>query len=389
MNDRPGQGGEIEGMDQPTPSSGDPDPGQQEPVQIAWPRATYWIRSTIVVVLVLLAMSVLREASDVFLLILLALVLSVGLDPAVRFLVRRGLRRGLAVLVIFASAVLFLGVFLWLAIPEFVEQTRTLTQDLPGLLNDLSARDDWIGQFARHAEIKRHLQDFVSNLPSEIADSVGSIVGVTGRITGLVFRLFTLGVLTVYFTLSFPAARRMVLARAPVEDRDRLDRVVSTTTTRIGGYVSGTFVLAGLAMLAAALVLTVMGVQFWLPLAIWAGLAGVIPIVGAYLGAVPAVLIALADSPTKALVVLLYFVAWQQVRDYVLSPRIMRNSVDLSPAAVVVATILGASIGGFFGILLALPVAATIKAVGGEYLWRGRRPDEEPAGGRSVGEPTV
>lgn len=358
-------------------------------MQIAWPRATYWVRSTIVVVLVLLAMSVLREASDVFLLILLALVLSVGLDPAVRFLVRRGLRRGLAALVIFASAVLFLGAFLWLAIPEFVEQTRTFTQDLPGLLNDLSARDDWIGQFARHAEIQRHLQEFVSNLPSEIADSVGSIVGVTGRITGLVFRLFTLGVLTVYFTLSFPAARRMVLARAPVEDRNRLDRVVSTTTTRIGGYVSGTFVLAGLAMLAAALVLTVMGVQFWLPLAIWAGLAGVIPIVGAYLGAVPAVLIALADSPTKALVVLLYFVAWQQVRDYVLSPRIMRNSVDLSPAAVVVATILGASIGGFFGILLALPVAATIKAFGGEYLWRGRRPDEEPAGGRSVGEPTV
>jgi predicted PurR-regulated permease PerM len=360
-------------------SQGDPDPSELDRARIAWPPMTYWVRVTIVVALVLLVVSQLRKASDVLVLALAALVLAVGLDPAVRFLERRGLRRGLAVLLIFLSGAVGLGVFLWFAIPEFAEQARTFARDLPGLLGELAARDDWIGRLVRDADVRTHLQNFVSNLPSEIADSFGSIIGVTGRITGLVFRVLTLAVLAVYFMLGFPGARRTLVARAPVRDRDRLDRVVSTVAARIGGFVSGTFVLSALTMLVAALTLVFLGVQFWFPLAIWAGLAGVIPIVGVYLGAAPAVLIALADSPTKALVVLLVFVAWQIVRDYVVSPRVMRNSVDLSAAVVMVATIVGASIGGFFGVLLALPVAATIKAVGDEYVWRGPEQRTGPA----------
>ncbi len=360
-----------------------PEPDEQPPVepaeparlQVAWPGLAYWAKVTVVVAVVLLVLTQLRKASDVLALVVLAAVLAVGLDPAVRFLERRGLRRGLAVAVIFLTALIGFSVFLWFAIPEFIDQAKTFARNLPALLNELAARDDWIGKAISDADVKTHLEDFVSNLPSQIANSVGSILGVTSKITGLLFRLFTVVILMIYFMLSYPAARRAMLARAPVEDGPRLDRVVSTITTRIGGYVSGTFVLAGLSALAAALVLIVMGVKFWFPLAAWAGLAGVVPIVGSYLGAAPAVLIALADSPSKALIVLVYFVVWQQVRDYVVSPRVMKNSVDLSPAAVMVATIVGASIGGFFGILLALPIAATIKAVVSEYLWRDHPPD--------------
>ena len=359
----------------------EPDRVRPERLNVAFPGLGYWARVTIVVALVLLALTQLRKASDVLALVVLAAVLAIGLDPAVRFLERHGLRRGLAVAVIFLSSLIAFGVFLYFAIPEFIDQAKTFARGLPALLDELSARDDWIGRAISDADVKTHLQDFVSNLPSQIANSFGSILGVTSKVTGLLFRVFTVAILTVYFMLSYPAARRAMLARAPVDDGPRLDRVVSTIATRIGGYVSGTFVLAGLSALAAALVLIVMGVKFWFPLAAWAGLAGVIPIVGAYVGAAPAVLIALADTPTKALIVLAYFVVWQQVRDYVVSPRVMKNSVDLSPAAVMVATIVGASIGGFFGILLALPIAAAIKAVASEYLWRGQPPgaeDDEP-----------
>jgi predicted PurR-regulated permease PerM len=353
------------------------EPAAPERLQVAWPNLAYWAKVTVVVAVVLLILTQLRKASDVLALVLLAAVLAVGLDPAVRFLERRGLRRGLAVAVIFLTALIGFGVFMWFAIPEFIDQAKTFARNLPGLLNQLSARDDWIGKAISDADVKSHLEDFVSNLPSQIANSLGSILGVTSKITGLLFRLFTVVILMIYFMLSYPNARRAMLARAPVDDGPRLDRVVNTITTRIGGYVSGTFVLAGLSAIAAALVLIVMGVSFWFPLAAWAGLAGVIPIVGAYLGAAPAVLIALADSPTKALIILVYFVVWQQVRDYVVSPRVMKNSVDLSPAAVMVATIVGASIGGFFGILLALPIAATIKAVVSEYLWKDHPPDAD------------
>ena len=89
--------------------------------------------------------------------------------------------------------------------------------------------------------------------------------------------------------------------------------------------MSGKFVLSGLSAIVAGIVLVVLGVQVWLPLAVWAGIAGLIPIVGAYLGAAPALLIALSDSTGTALIVLLFFVVWQQVQDYVLSPRIMKE----------------------------------------------------------------
>ena len=178
------------------------------------------------------------------------------------------------------------------------------------------------------------------------------------------------------------------MRRAPANEQERLERVVTTITARIGGYVSGSFIQAGLSAAVTAVALVALGVGFWFPLAAWAGFASLIPIVGAYLGGAPAVLIALADSPGKALLVLLFFVIWQQVRDYFVGPRIMKNSVDLSPAAVMLATIIGGSLGGIFGVLLALPVAAAIKAVMAEYLFADLPdPDVDPTSDETDPEP--
>ena len=345
----------------------DPETADVNPRE-GWP-LTYWAKVAVVVTLVVGGLLILRRASDVFVLILTAAVLAVGLDPSVRWLERRGLGRGTAVGVIVLLGLLGLAAFLWFVIPEFVDQAKAFAGDLPQLLKRLSARDDWIGRFIGNADLQRHFQDVVENAPSDVANSFGSVVGVTSRITGLVFRLLTIGVLTVYFMLTYPAARRVVVSRVRERERERLDRFFGTVTRRIGGYVSGKFVLSGLSAIVAGIVLVLLGVQLWLPLAVWAGIAGLIPIVGAYLGAAPAVLIALSDSTGTALIVLLFFVVWQQVYDYVLSPRIMKDAVDLSPAVVMVTTIIGGSIGGLFGILLALPVAAAIKALADEYAF--------------------
>ncbi|HEY7659293.1 MAG TPA: AI-2E family transporter [Actinomycetota bacterium] len=333
-----------------------------------WPPLRYWASVALVVTLVVGALFQLRKASDVFVIILAAAVIAVGLDPAVRRLERRGLRRGLAVLVIVLAGLAAAAIFLWFAIPEFLDQIRAFASDLPSLLNRLAARDDWIGKIVRDTDVRGHLQNVIANAPSTIADSFGSVLGVTSRVTSLLFRLLTLGILTIYFMLGYPGARRAIAARTPELQRERSERVIETVTHRIGGYVSGKFILGALSAIVIAIVLVALGVQFWFPLAAWAGLASLIPIVGVYIGAAPAILIAFTDSTGTALLVLLFFVAWQLVHDYVLSPRIMKNAVDLSPAVVMVATIIGGSLGGLFGVLLALPVAAAIKAIANEYL---------------------
>jgi predicted PurR-regulated permease PerM len=243
--------------------------GEREHVAVTWPGLGYWARVTVVVGLVLGLLLELRKAGDVLVLALAAAVLAVGLDPAVRFLERHGMRRGWAVMAIFVGSILVFAGFLTFAIPEFVGQIREFARSIPSIVNDLAQRDDWIGEAVRNANIQQNLQDFVSKVPSTIASSFGSIIGVTTAITGLLFRLFTIAILTVYFMLTYPSMRRSIAVHAPVKDRDRLERVIDTSTRRIGGYVSGSFILAGLSSLAAAIVLIALGVQFWFPLAIW------------------------------------------------------------------------------------------------------------------------
>jgi predicted PurR-regulated permease PerM len=164
----------------------------------------------------------------------------------------------------------------------------------------------------------------------------------------------------------------------PVGRRERGARVIDQSIEKIGGYVYGNVVTSLICGILALVALLIMGVPFAVPLAMWAGLADLIPAVGSYLGAVPAILVAFFVSPVRGLVTLGYFIGYQQFENYVLVPKVMQNAVNLSPAAVIVSTLIGGSLFGFAGALLALPVAATVKVVIVE-TWlrdRGRRGDE-------------
>jgi predicted PurR-regulated permease PerM len=128
--------------------------------------------------------------------------------------------------------------------------------------------------------------------------------------------------------------------------------------------------------------LAVTGVPFAVPLAVWAGLADLIPAVGAYLGAAPAIIVAFFSSPRDGLIVLVYFLVYQQVENYLIVPRVMKGAVDLSPAAVVISTLVGGSLAGFAGALLALPVAATVKVVVRDVWLADRLSSAPPPGER-------
>jgi predicted PurR-regulated permease PerM len=136
--------------------------------------------------------------------------------------------------------------------------------------------------------------------------------------------------------------------------------------------------ISRVSIFGALFALLILGVPFAVPLAMWAGLADLIPAVGSYLGAVPAIIVAFFVSPVRGLITLAYFIGYQQFENYVLVPKVMQNTVNLSPAAVIVSTLIGGSLFGFAGALLALPVAATVKVVITE-TWlrdRGMRGDE-------------
>ncbi len=145
-----------------------------------------------------------------------------------------------------------------------------------------------------------------------------------------------------------------------------------------GECVSGNLATSAVCGVFTIVALLVIRVPYAVPLGMWAGVADLIPQVGSYLGAIPAVLVGLIKGPAYGIATVLYFIAYQQFENYVLAPRIYQNAID-SPAAVIVSTLIGGSLAGFAGALLALPVAATIKVVTHDVMFA----DPGTAGGEA------
>lgn len=333
------------------------------PRPATWPTVGYWVRATLAAAATLLAVQALVRVANVVVIVLVAAVLAVGLDPAARALERRGLRRGLAIALIVIVALGGVVGFLALVVPPLVGQVAGLANDIPGYVERLASRGDLLGRFVRENDVAAALRDWLAQLPSTISGSFGAIVGFTGRVTGAVFSIVTVFILAVYFLAALPRARRVAPALLDGPYRDRGRRVLDEAIAKIGGYVIGNLTTSLICAIAAGVALGIIGVPFTVPLAVWAGLADLIPAVGAYLGAAPAIIVAFFASPTDGLIVLLYFLIYQQIENYLIVPRVMRGAVDLSPAAVVISTLVGGVLAGFAGAILALPIAATIKVV--------------------------
>ena len=364
---------------QPTP---EPDSSRPPaPASPRWPPVSYWVWTTLAVVATLLVVAAARRVTHILILVVIAFVLAVGLDPAARWLGRFRVRRGWAVTIIFAGFALFLALFVALLIPPLVREIRQFAGALPGYLDDLQRRNDWIGNLARHGEVSAKVQQFVADIPQRVGRSFNTIIGFAGTVFGRIFDLFTVSILTIYFMLSFPQLRHTVASFTRPQYRAQVDRVLQRSLEKIGGYVSGNLITSAACGVLTVLGLLAIGVPYAVPLGLWAGVADLIPQVGAYLGAIPAILVGLAKGPAYGIAAAAWFTAYQQFENYILAPRVYKNSIDLSPAAVIVSTLIGGTLAGFAGALLALPVAATIKVVMSDVVLAGRRSQlpEEPS----------
>ncbi len=348
-----------------------------------WPPMSYWVRVVLTVAAVSAVLVALWSVINIVILILMAAVLAIGLDPAVRRIERQGMSRGRAVAVISLGALAVVILFSWLVIPRLVTQIGELADDIPSYVDRLSDRDDAVGRYFQDGDVAARLQKFVEKLPERITGSFGTIVGVAGKVGGAIFNVITVAILTIYFMISLPRMRRTAAIFFAPESRDRAEDVMDQAISRIGGYVSGILTTASIAGVSALVFFTILGlfgigIPFAVPLAVFSGLLGLIPAVGAYIGAAPAVIVGFFQSGVTGVVILIYFIVYQQVENYVIQPRIMKNAVNLSPAAVVVATLVLGSLGGFAGALLALPAAATIKVILVELVLRDRVAEGDP-----------
>lgn len=326
-------------------------------------------RIVAVIILLFFVWNLVKALRGFLVLLLIAAFLSIALEPGVTYLARKGWRRGAATGVIFAGFGIGALAFVGLMIPLIIGEVVLLVRNLPSYA-------DSAGEFLARFDIEfsqERVDEAVASIDLSLegiaGDAVGTLFGVGSRLANTFFQLLTIGLFTFYFTAEAPRLRRLLLSMLPPDRQREALRVIAIDLT--GGYFYSRALLAIVSALITWVLLTVIGIPFAIPLALWVGVTSqFIPVFGTYLGGVLPILIALLESPWQAVWVFVFVVAYQQVENYLISPQITRRTMSLHPALAFGSAIVGATLLGAAGALMALPVAATLQAFVSTYLER-------------------
>ena len=298
---------------------------------------------------------------SVLVLLLIAAFLAVGLNPAVEFFQRRGLRRGRAVAVVLVLVLLVFAGVLYAIVPPIVEQSQQFATQAPQYLKDLE-RNRTVASLDRRFHFLKQLTATVQS-PATVNQAFGGVLGVGKVVFSAVFSTLTVLTLMLYFMSSLPTMKHSALRALPRSRRARVGLLLDDILERIGSYVAGCLTIAACAGALTFVVLEVTGVPYPLALTLVVVVTDLVPVIGATIGAVAVTLAAFTVSVPVGVGVGLYYLAYQQVENFLIYPRIMQRSVDVSPAATIVAVLVGGSLLGVLGALLAIPIAAAVQLV--------------------------
>ncbi|HET9073437.1 MAG TPA: AI-2E family transporter [Solirubrobacteraceae bacterium] len=331
-------------------------------------RGAYFVgvRAALGVGTVALLVVIVIGAGQTLLLIGLAALIAVGLEPAVDWLMRRHLPRAAAVTVVLIVALGILGAFLGRAIPVLVNETTRLARDIPTYLHSLKNSHTFLGGLNQQFHIVTKLQHFVNTSgPSTIA---GGVLGLGQVVLNLLEGIVVVTLLSIYLLADLPRVKRGLYRLAPMSRRARVVLLTEAITTRIGGYVLGnllTSIIAGIGTFTWA---AIFGIPYAFLLGVMVALLDLIPVLGSTVGGIIVSLLGLTVSVPVAVVTALFYTFYRFLEDYFLTPRIMSRTVRVPGLLTVVATLIGGALLGIIGALLAIPVAAALKLLLEETL---------------------
>lgn len=258
------------------------------------------------------------------------------------------------------------GGFVALAVPPLVEQAATFVGQSPRYLQLLQDRSSTIGQLDARFGLQQYLQQALAGDGASLADG---LLGVGLAILGVLGDTVVVVVLTVYFLATLPAIRSAAYRLAPASRRPRAVLIGDAICVRFGGYVLGNVVISLITGVATFVWLLVLGVPYALPLAVLVALLDLVPVIGSVIGAAVTALVALTVSWPVALATVGFFLVYQVVEDYVLTPKIMGRTVEVPAVLTVISVLVGGALLGVIGAVIAIPLAAAVLLVVQEIVY--------------------
>ncbi len=283
--------------------------------------------------------------------LVVALFASFALEPAVNWLAARGMRRGLATGAVMFGGLLMAVGFLVIIGQALVTQTSDFVEELPTYLGDV---EEWVNESfdadVDFNELIDRIRERDDELQGLAADVAGNALDITFSAVGVVFQLFTVALFTFYMVADGPRFRRAVLQFLNPERQERVVRGWEVAIDKTGGYIYSRALLAVLSATFTSIFLAIMGVPYAIALGLFTGVVSqFVPTIGTYIGGALPVLIALSEDPVDAIAVLGFIVVYQQVENYIFSPKITAQTMDLHPAVAFGTVIAGASLFGGVG----------------------------------------
>lgn len=313
----------------------------------------------------------LASASAVFILIIISLFLAAGLNPAVLFFQNRGLKRGASVGAVMGLVLLFVAAFISIAAPPLIDQGNQLVNNAPQLVKDLN-NNAFINDLNIRYGVIDSLQTRVDSVIKDgqfAITAFGGVIGVGKAVVSGLVSTFTILVLTLYFLASLPQVVQISLRFVPATRRDRVSKLSNAIIARVGSFVGGQGIIAILAALFILIMGLIIGMPYTAPLAMVVLVCGFIPLVGHFIGMSIVTLVSLTKSPTTALVALGSYIIYVQIENYVITPKIMRKSLAIPGLVTIIAALLGTSLLGLIGGLLAVPIAAAVLLIIDEVVF--------------------
>jgi predicted PurR-regulated permease PerM len=311
------------------------------------------------------------SASQVFVLIIISLFFAMGLNPAVLFIERRGLSRAKAVAATVSLVIGFVGVFIWIAAPLIIDQVNALINNAPQLISDLKSNST-INELNKTYGIVDTVQDRVEASIKDgkfVIGAFGGVLGVGKAFISGVFSILTILVLTLYFLAALPTVTQDAYRLVPASRRERVAKITDAIIFRVGAFVGGQITIS----FFASVFIFILGFTLDLPyksaLALVVFVCGLIPLIGHFIGMTIVTLIALTVSPLIAAIALASYIIYVQFENYILTPRVMKRALSIPGLVTIIAALIGTSLLGLIGGILAVPIAAAVLLILDEVVY--------------------
>ncbi|MEP6625451.1 MAG: AI-2E family transporter [Acidimicrobiia bacterium] len=332
----------------------------------------FWGIGVLVVGGTFLAFNLASRIATVLALVIVAAFFAIALSPAVHWVERRlHFRRSVATMTVFVIGLFaFAGLVYAFARPIY-DASNTFTDDLPRIIRNAEHGKGQVGHWLKDIGAQQFARENLPKFRRELTNSNGLVSAAGTIVTGTIATL-TILVLIFLMLLQGPRIGEFLIELFPYQRANHLRRVASDAARAVTGYMAGNLLISLIAGTAIYIWLRSLFIPFAFVLALWVAFADMIPLVGAILGAIPTIFVALIDSPGAGIATIIFFVVYQLFENHVLQTTIMAKAVHLNPLGVLLSVLVGVELAGLLGALLAIPIAGALQVIARD-VWVNRR----------------